>query len=406
MKLSNYVIKVHKKDETILFNTINSCIVAIEKDYINGDDINDNLMQEHIKFLDSNYFFISDKDALDIFYSKKYIDDSFNLIISPTENCNFHCYYCYENNFDSKNKIEYNTINNIYAFMESMISTNNINKLFIDFIGGEPLICKDKIIYIVDLFKNLKIDKYYTIETNGSLLDERILDAFDNEKLVLSIPLTSEYDHNKLRKYMNDKDSYDDIMNNIINNKKYFKNENIKLSIRYNVNNENYLEFKQFYKYLKKLFDFQFSVDLAIINNYPFNNYKNELPINEYYKWKNNIANTYEELKINDINTLNRVTNRGCFAYNGYGIKVYSDGALGLCNAWDFNKRRSNINNIKDGQSFKELFNDIFNKPTERLGKFCENCKYLFLCGGPRFCRGDNQCDFIELDIYDYIMNF
>lgn len=224
--------------------------------------------------------------------------------------------------------------------------------------------------------------------------------------MILSIPLTSEYDHNKLRKYINDKDSYDDIMNNIINNKKYFKNKNIKLSIRYNVNNENYLEFKQFYKNLKKLFDFKFTVDLAIINNYPFNKYKNELHINDYYKWKNNIANIFDELKINNENTLNRVTNRGCFAYNGYGIKVYSDGALGLCNAWDFNKRRSNINNIKNFQSFKELFNDIFNKPTERLGKICENCKYLFLCGGPRFCRGDNQCDFIETDIYDYIMKF
>ena len=255
------------------------------------------------------------------------------------------------------------------------------------------------------MFRNLGINIFYTVETNGSLIDDYILKAFENENVIFSVPLSLEDDHNNLRQYKDGKDSYARIIKNIKENTRFFEKNNIKLSLRYNVNNMNYLEFEEFYEQMKKALKFDFGIEIAIINNFSYNNYCNELDISKYYTWKNNISRKYRELNLYSDNILARVTNRGCFAYQGHGLKIFSDGKLGLCNGWDFYNRRGNINNLKDINSFIETFCDIFDKQKKKLDKKCESCKYLFLCGGPRICRKDDQCDFIELDINDYIAN-
>lgn len=404
MKLSQYVLKEKLLDKTLLFNTINGVIVEIESDNISNDRVI-NLTSKNLDFLRKNLFFITKDKALKNFYDYKYESEAFHLIISLTEACNFKCSYCYENDFESKSVITEETLNCIYRYVHNnIINIKNLNYLIVDFIGGEPLIAKDRLKYIVsklDSIKNLEI--LYSIETNGSLIDKDLLEFFSGRNVSFSVTLSSRKDHNNHRQYKNGNKSYDIIVSNINRLEEYFLKENINLTIRYNTHNENIDDFDMFYKSFKSEIKSRARLEIAYINNYTFNSFKNELDVKKYYNWLTRLSFKYPDLNLIDDNILNRVAHNGCFAYQGYGLKIYSDGALGLCNAYDYKNRKGNIKNMMNIQDFNALFFDLINKKNNRLPKECEECKYVFLCGGPRYCRLDEQCDFIECDINEYL---
>ena len=66
-------------------------------------------------------------------------DEFFHLTINPTLNCNFKCWYCYENH-QVNSKMTLETICSIAALISASISkNNNYKKVLISFFGGEPL---------------------------------------------------------------------------------------------------------------------------------------------------------------------------------------------------------------------------------------------------------------------------
>lgn len=62
--------------------------------------------------------------------------DSFHLIINPTLQCNFNCWYCYEHHHPSM--MEPQTISSVCCFITLLCS--KIRHLTISFFGGEPLL--------------------------------------------------------------------------------------------------------------------------------------------------------------------------------------------------------------------------------------------------------------------------
>jgi uncharacterized protein len=105
-------------------------------------------------------------------------DKLLELIILPTEQCNFRCTYCYEDFSIGRMKPE--TIEGIKSLIERRSS--QLSQLHLSWFGGEPLLAKDIVLNVSEHARsmaarhsNLKYSGFMT--TNAYLLDEDTLSA-------------------------------------------------------------------------------------------------------------------------------------------------------------------------------------------------------------------------------------
>ena len=106
------------------------------------------------------------------------INRSLNLIVMPTEKCNFRCTYCYEDFAIGKMKRE--TIDGIKALVKRRIDNFGLEKLSLSWFGGEPLMAKEVMFELSEYFNGLHHDgslKYYSggLTTNASYLTPDVL---------------------------------------------------------------------------------------------------------------------------------------------------------------------------------------------------------------------------------------
>lgn len=167
-------------------------------------------------------------------------------VVYITTKCNLRCEYCYES--DNKNEENFkdkdctyddldNFLNEIMEREEGCVST-------IVIMGGEPLICPNKVFYLLDRCKELgKTGKHrfgITITTNGTLITNDIINKFKqySELDGVSFGVEISYDGSGQyrRKFPNGKSSLDKVENII---SKLIKNE-IYPKISYTVNISNY----------------------------------------------------------------------------------------------------------------------------------------------------------------------
>jgi uncharacterized protein len=148
-------------------------------------------------------------------------DRYYRIIIMPTLNCNFSCWYCYETH--TKTMMSSDKVCNIIAYIKNLIGEKRISSLQLDWFGGEPLLGFDKIIKpIAEKAKRMCDEKsvtfWMTMTTNGFLLKESMIPFF-KEHNFKSFQITldgNEEQHNRVRYYGKQKNgSYTTIVNNI-----------------------------------------------------------------------------------------------------------------------------------------------------------------------------------------------
>lgn len=144
-------------------------------------------------------------------------DRVLNLIIFPTEKCNFRCTYCYEDF----------TVGRMTATISNAVKKlirnrfDDLQYLGISWFGGEPLLNKEIIYDISDyILKNkpssLNFSAYIT--TNGYLLDEvtfKKLIACNVKNFQISLDGDADM-HNESRKLADGKSTFDKIWENIL----------------------------------------------------------------------------------------------------------------------------------------------------------------------------------------------
>ncbi len=145
------------------------------------------------------------------------------LIINLSTYCNLACKYCYANGGNYQKScvtMEIKTLENaIKAVME--IYPDGIE--YIQFFGGEPLLNKQVLIQGIEF-----IDKYienlnkklpqYTIVTNGTLIDNEILDLFEKKFTSVTVSLDGSKEINDIsRVFKNKEDSVYDKVTSAIN---------------------------------------------------------------------------------------------------------------------------------------------------------------------------------------------
>lgn len=195
-----------------------------------------------------NENFIIDTDVDEIENVKKIsrqVDENINtymLIINPTMNCNFKCWYCYETHI-KKSKLDIEDIEKINKFIHNTASIESLKHFSLSFFGGEPLLYFDKnVTPIIDYFiekcaeKNKSFDIGFT--TNGYLINQNFIDYFVKNNIRCSLQITLDgfrEEHDKVRYVSKNKGSYFEIINSI----KLLVNNEFAVTVRINYTNEN-----------------------------------------------------------------------------------------------------------------------------------------------------------------------
>ena len=282
MKASQYNILFNYDGMDIGFNCVTQDFIVLDELmlelYKNGETRNEyNEMKE---VYEDFYNFLIDKgflieDSINQFEQLKELsrsidsnETSYHLIINPTMNCNFKCWYCYETHIkDSKMNSE--TKEKIISFVKKTINDNpKIKHFSVSWFGGEPMLYFDKVIRpilseVVPFLKSQNVAFSCGMTTNGLLLDQKKLE-FSKEHSLDGFQITLDGDkdqHDKIRFISEGRGSYDKIVENIF----LIAKNNLKASVRINCSGDTLAgipiildKFNELDSSLKKYVDFDF----------------------------------------------------------------------------------------------------------------------------------------------------
>lgn len=241
MKISKYNSVIEISDKYNLFyNSLNDSFMLSRKNFNISLEAN----EKELKMLVDKGFIIDDLiNEDDILRNRANSiilqDSSFHLTINPTLDCNFNCWYCYEQKA-KRAVMEENVLSSVIKLLTKL--GREYKHIHISFFGGEPLLGFQNV--VIPIFKSLKVickeyncDYSTSFTTNGGLISNRILSYLETVR-VKNMQITIDghrHFHDKTRYFTNQKGSYDIIFNNIV---KLLKRK-ISVTIRVNYTPEN-----------------------------------------------------------------------------------------------------------------------------------------------------------------------
>lgn len=387
-KVSFYNNLVEIKDMNLLYNSLSNGYLILsnefkeqlfsnEQNLDNLKRINSNLFQ----ILEDNGFIVNaDYDEVSFVNNFRFISNfkskEYSLIINPSMNCNLKCWYCYENHKE-KSSMSLSVANSIVKHVKKQFEFVNFQRLSLSFFGGEPLLNKKIIIYLIDKIKlfcdsnNIKIALSFT--TNGTLFNTEFLNYLKPFDVSFQITFDgSKEQHNETRFFKNSKKgSYECILRNIFQIRQSL--EQHFLNIRINFNQET---LQSICKLIDEVVDV---VD------------KDKTTISLHRIWQ------VEERSINRdsvLETLKYIVSKGIranFPYLEIGQPCYADtfnhsvinfdGNVYKCTARDFNEDETEGKLTENGLIMWNLKKRI-ERHCKALDTICTNCKLLPACPG------------------------
>lgn len=249
MVLSKYTKFINHSKGLFLYNSLSNCLLKTDKELFdilysahlqNGildeSKLNAAIVAELKKALIIINHINDDKlHYCAVIWGRRKTNDVYNITIAPTMDCNFRCYYCFEDR--KKKKMDDETIAKIGKYFSNIDNARYIN---LTWFGGEPLMETDIIDKISQLLNKFDDDVLNCkIITNGYFLSEKVTDSLKRWHIKdIQITVDGLYDdYDKIKYTKNDKHCF----NTLIHNVDYFarKYKDIFLSIRVNMNRDN-----------------------------------------------------------------------------------------------------------------------------------------------------------------------
>lgn len=267
IRKSRFSFSFEYENSFFVYNTASNCLLKIDKntfDFIEMvsvssiDDVTP-FPVEIAKELKSQRIITTeeeDNEIVDAIRMKNivssYDTDVLGLTIAPTLSCNLSCPYCFETNKPA-GVIDYETCDKIIGFIKRYCKAK---KLYLTWFGGEPMLCPDKIRYL--LGKIIKLDTielaYQDIVTNGTLLTPENWNLFrDYHFNSVQVTLDGKKEtHDKKRFFNSGLGTFDKIISNV----KTFVGEfpDVEISIRVNIDKTNSNEFIDVFKFIAQEF--------------------------------------------------------------------------------------------------------------------------------------------------------
>lgn len=180
----------------------------------------------------------------------KIVLSGLTILIEPTSSCNLDCEYCYKGEKESR----FMSNSNIEDILTKIITYNNKNNLYSSFVwhGGEPTLLGTSFYESAFKISNELEDKYpisHTIQTNGTLLVDDLLDLFLKNKVSISVSLDGpkEY-HDRLRPLKNGKSSYEKVIDGL----NRAKEKKLEIGILMSITNDNMAYVKDMFDYCRQ----------------------------------------------------------------------------------------------------------------------------------------------------------
>lgn len=231
-KLSNYNYFLEHEGRIVYFNGISgtSFTMSINEHKKISYFLNDlPLFEKEYKSIFEHFIkwgFIISKETNEIdklrFNNKVAVfsDKFYRLIMNPTTDCVFNCWYC-DQHSQHKGGMTEEIKNRILKHIEYMINVDKITGLHLDWFGGEPLIYFNEVMvpisqYGIEIAKINNLPFINQITTNGYLINEEMVKKMKEISLHL-FQITIDGDekrHNKIRNAKG-KPSFQTIMKNI-----------------------------------------------------------------------------------------------------------------------------------------------------------------------------------------------
>lgn len=386
------------------FNFIKE-ILADENKQAQETAITERLVEMHFLVKDDK------KDIEELLDNKRKDANSstYQLVINPTQDCIFRCWYCYETHRESK--MSDATIANIKKLVIKTLDRNDIDRIMLGWFGGEPLMYFDEIVHPLSVFIKNEAEKRSksfscNMTTNGFLLTKEVVRKCNQINLnLLQITLDGdENSHNKTRN-RNGEPSFRKIVDNCIEYCSYSPDNRLALRINYT----------------DKIIQTDFAKVLAVIPE----NVRSQMKVMFQRVWQ-----TYErKVEKTPPGLLNNAENlknmnfgynyekdfsfvEGCLCYadrNNY-VNLNFDGKAYKCTAGDYNSSNAlgYLNDDGDIIWEDETMKEFCSKPYIEDTK-CMECHLLPICGGPCFRRKyqfvTNKTDFCVIDKLDTDLN-
>lgn len=133
------------------------------------------------------------------------------LILRITDRCNLACKYCYAHTKEAADM----TPEIAKKAVDLMAKPGD--KLRIQFTGGEPLLCKEVMQEVYLYGKQKKISMTFSLQTNGTLLNERTCAWLKELRCAVGVSLDGIGDANRLRVYPDGTPVFKDVLKGIRN---------------------------------------------------------------------------------------------------------------------------------------------------------------------------------------------
>lgn len=397
---NNYVFHNSFTNKFLFINPLLKELIEASKNENNIDELKDIHIDLYNSLVDLGFLIETKTDEIQkvkgLIHTVDYNDEEYYLIINPTMNCNFDCWYCYETH-ERQSRVLDTSLDKITLFISNIIQENKkLKKFTIQFFGGEPLLYFKKTVLPIMKFthkitKENNIKLYINFTTNGYLINNEMIEYFVKYE-VNGFQITfdgNKENHNKVRFVSKNKGSYDKIVENI---KKLIKNK-INITFRINYTEKNLIGLDEIFN------DFQ---DLSMKE-------RNKMMLSMNKVWEEKNQNLGKEVvafkekakifgfKIPDSLLSDRVRN-SCYADKYNQATINYNGDVYKCNAREFDK------NSREGVLNKAGYIDWNEKRDYRMNiklknNACLECKILPICGG-----GCSQ-QAIEYDGRDYCVN-
>lgn len=181
--------------------------------------------------------------------------ETYLLTINPTLNCNFRCWYCYEEHA-GKSKIEEETYRRILRHISLKSKEEGLKSFHLGFFGGEPLLCFKQSVYPIlqhytACCREQGLQTYIGFTTNGYLIEDEMIRKM-KEVRVNSFQITLDgckEQHDQVRFPRSGEGSYDRIVENI----KKLTAEAFGVILRINYTQDNILRIKEIAEDLKDI---------------------------------------------------------------------------------------------------------------------------------------------------------
>jgi uncharacterized protein len=370
-------------DKFLLLDPLLAQMVETAKAEHNMDQINDYHPDFFDRLVADGFIVDEEKDEVEtvrqIMRSVDSDDSQYHLVINPTMNCNFKCWYCYESHIkDSKMSLE--TIESIQKHLEIVIANNpQIKRLFISWFGGEPMLFYDQV--IIPILKRTKQltdqhDIYFSsnFTTNGFLIKESMIEDFKLYNIFdFQITLDGNKElHDTVRYVTKNRGSYDEIISNI----KLLCNNQMEATMRINYTKTNLpgiediledikdlgaearqyltIKFHKVWQEEDKFLDGRVMELIAFYKSHGFSAKANFVP---------------DSLK------------NSCYADKKNHATINYNGEVFKCTARDF--KTENREGVLDKDGHLEWNEKFYNRMDIKLkNKPCQRCSILPLCNG------------------------